>query len=103
MVQVVLKGVGEVFIQLKDWSKVWIPFGFTQHPHKTGEEKIEEGKSRTGKARWKKGHELQYGLNISSCLGSMWLRCKLKIWIQLLGPLQDMGTKSSNTHNIWLV
>jgi len=26
-------------------------FGFTHHPHKTGEEKIEEGKSRTGKAR----------------------------------------------------
>jgi len=28
---------------------------------------------------------------------------QIKIWIQLLGPPQDMGTKSSNTHNIWLV
>jgi len=27
------------------------PFGFTQHPHKTGEEKREEGKNITEKAR----------------------------------------------------
>lgn len=67
--------VGEVFIQLKDGSRVWIPFGLTHHPHKTGEKKREEGKRRTGKARWKKDHEFQYGRNNMS--RPVWDQCDL--------------------------